>query len=462
MKNQIQRIALVFLLVVGAPLVAQTKDSVAPKTGMGRIVGVVLDSINGGYLTGATILLDPTARSVETDSAGRFSFDGIAPGAYQLGVFHPLLDALDISIATKPFHVGRDSASVVIMSAPSPATVVATRCPRQNSQSAIVGHVNDPATLAPVVGAQVSVAWNEIEVSKTVGIRNTPHLLLATTDRNGAYMFCGLPNALQATLKAQRRGASTSEILVALGERPVEVQARDLFLASEDSTERTGKAAVSGVVTLEGNPTNLVSRVELQGTDIATLTNDKGEFTLSNLPSGTRNLLARHLGYVVQIAAVDLNPRVPQRVSIKLPKYVAVMDPVLITARRTAALDRVGFTQRKRQAFGYFLDADRISKLHPYYVADILRMVPGLRIRYDEHGQPVVTPGRGELNPCVDYFVDDVPFVELNPGDINSFVSGDEVVAVEVYQSGTAPAQYTRSGGACAAIVLWTRMRIRG
>jgi len=459
-KNLKRRIVFAFLFVA-APVAAQTKDSLAPKTGKARVVGVVLDSINGGYLTGATVLLDGAQRSVDTDSAGRFSFDSLPPGTYQLGVFHPLLDELDISITPKPFHAGADSASVVILSVPSPATVVASRCPAQKNESAFIGHVSDPATMAPVTGADVSMAWNEIEVSKSVGIRNTPHLLHDTTDHNGAYVFCGLPNSLDATIKARRGSASTGEIGISLGGRPIEVRRRNLFLSDEDSAAKTGKAVVSGVVTLEGNPPNAISRVELQGTGIATVTNEKGEFTLTNLPSGSRNILARHLGYAAETVPVDLNPRTPEHVTLKLPKFVAMMDPVLVTARRNVALDKVGFNQRKKSAFGYFIGPERIAQMHAFYMTDILRMVPGLRIGYDDHGQPVVTSTRDILGSCVEYYVDDVPFIELSPGDINSFVSGGEVMAVEVYQSGAVPAQYSRSTGRCTSIVMWTRFKIR-
>lgn len=455
-------------LAAAQPLAAQTKaasDSARPKTGKAQVVGVVLDSVNGGFLTGATILLDGgTHRNTETDTAGRFSIDTITPGTYQLGVFHPLLDALDISIATKPFHAGADSASVVILSVPSPATIVRGRCGNQKTgsgSSAVFGHVTNPETLQPIVGADVSIAWTEIEVSKSFGIRNTPHMIHDTTDNNGAYRLCGLPSALDATLMARRGAAATGEIPVALGNRPIEVQARSLLLSKEDSTTRKGNASVSGVVVLEGNPVNAISRVELQGTDIAVITNERGEFTLQNLPSGTRNILARRVGYVPQAVPVDLNPREQQRVTIKLPKFVAVMDPVLVTARRNVALDKVGFNQRKKSAFGYFIDADRISKMHPFYISDILRVVPGLRVSYGQFGDPVVTSNRDIRGSCVQYWVDDVPFLEITPGDVNHFVSGGEVVAVEVYQGGTAPAQYTRAGGSCTTIVLWTRFRIR-
>lgn len=454
---------LVIALIVAAPLGAQTKPA-APKTGMAEIVGAVLDSVNGGALSDATVILQGAQRTIETDSTGRFKFDSVPPGTYQLGVFHPVLDALDISIATRPFHAAADSATVVILSVPSPATIVHGRCGNLASQagsSAIFGHVSDPETLEPVVGAEVSIAWSEIEVSRTVGIRNTPHLLTDTTDSNGAYHLCGLPSSLDATLKARRGTAATGEIPISLGGRPIEVQGRSLLLSKNDSAIKTGTATLSGVVTLEGNPPDAVSRVEVEGTSIAAVTDAKGAFTLRNLPAGTRNIVARHLGYAVQSAAVDLNPRETQHVTLKLPKYIAVMDPVLVTARRNVALDKVGFNMRKKSAFGYFLDADRISKMHPIYVSDILRQVPGLRVGYGPRGEPVVTSARDIRGSCVDYWVDDVPFVEIDPGEINDFVNGGEVVAAEVYQSGTAPAQYTRNGGSCTTIVLWTRFRIR-
>jgi hypothetical protein len=454
---------LALALLLATPLGAQT-SSPPTRSGMAQIVGAVVDRVNGGLLPGATVLLQGSQRSTETDSTGRFKFDSIPPGEYQIGVFHPLLDALDISIATKPFHAAADSANLVILAVPSPATIVRSRCGNRSGgsgSSAVFGHVSDPETLQPVSGAEVSIAWSEIEVSKTVGIRNTPHLLVDTTDNDGAYRLCGLPNSLDATLKARRGAAVTGEIPVSLGSRPVEVHGRSLLLSRNDSTTRTGNATVSGVVVLEGNPPDAVSRVEVEGTSIAAVTNAKGEFTLRNLPAGTRNIIARHLGYAVQSAPVDLNPREPQHVTIKLPKYVAMMDPVLVTARRNVALDRVGFNTRKKSAFGYFLDPDRIAQMHAFYVSDILRRVPGLRVESGSHGEAVISSTRDLGSSCVDYWVDDVPFVELGPGDINSFVNGGEIVAAEVYQSGTAPAQYTRNGGSCTTIVLWTRFRIR-
>ena len=449
------------LLAGGAPLYAQ--GTPAPgKTGKAQIVGVVVDSLNGTYLSGADVLVEGAKATATTDSAGRFEIDSLSPGTYQVGVFHPVLDNLGITLLTERFHVGPDSSSVIVLAVPSAATLVRHACTgatSQNGPSAIVGHVTDPETLQPVPRAEVSIAWNEIEVSKSVGIRQTPHILRDTTDRTGAFRLCGLPSSLDATLQARRESATTAEIPISLGDRPVELVARTILLSPIDSA-KTGNAVLSGQVTLEGSPTNAGTRVELYGTDIVAMTNEKGEFTMRNLPSGSRVVVARHVGFAADVVPVDLSSHYEQHVNIKLPKFVAVMDPVLITARRSLALDKVGFGQRSKTGMGYFIGPDRLQKMNANQVSDILRMVPGLRVVYGPYGD-MVTSSRSSTSSCVQYWLDDMPFTEMEPGDINHFVNGREVVAVEVYQT-SAPAKYIQAGGgSCVTVVLWTRFKIR-
>jgi hypothetical protein len=464
------RLLMAAALLAFAPAL-RGQDNPAPpppgvtRTGKAKIVGVVVDSLHGRFLSGAEVVIEGanTNKTVQTDSLGKFGIDSLAPGNYQVGVFHPLLDTLDVDILTRPFHIGPDSASVVVLAVPSAPTLISRACPVRPGapgSSAVIGHVNDPETLKPIAGAEVSVAWIEIQASKELGIRQTPHLVRDSTDKSGAFRICGLPSSLTASLQARRGSAITGEIPIELGDRPPQLFARILSLSSTDSLARTGTASVSGVVVLEGSTTNAGSRVELVGTDIIAMTDDKGEFTMRNLPSGSKVLLARHLGFGAETVPVDLSSRQAQRVTIKLPKFVAVMDPVLVTARRTAALDKVGFNQRRKSGAGYFLGPDRLRNMHVNSPADILRQVPGLRVTYTPEGE-VVSSSRGSGDECVQYWVDDMPWLSLQPGDVNHFVSGNEVVAVEVYQDVNTPAQYQRSMSGCTTIVFWTRFKIR-
>ncbi len=466
----LQIVAVLALVAPDAPLLAQQKTTQpvpAAKTGNAEIVGMVIDSLNGGYLSGADVVIEGAKATRVTDSLGKFRIDSLPPGTYRVGVFHPLLDTLGITLVTQPFHVGADSSSSVLLAVPSAATIIRGACrirPRAQGTSAVIGHVNDPETLQPVAGAEVSIAWSQIEVSKEAGFHRTPRLLRDSTDASGAFRICGLPNSMRATLQARRGGSVTAEIPIAIGDAETELFARTLLLSRADSGTKVGNATVSGRVVLEGSTTNAGSRVELVGTDVVALTNEKGEFTLRNLPSGSHVLLARHLGFGAETVPVDLSSREPKKVTIKLPKFVAIIDPVVVTARRAASLDKVGFSRRKKSGFGYYLDPEQIQRMHPNYLTDILRQVPGLRISYTPQGE-VVSSSRGVTSfsnsGCVQYYVDDMPWQSAMPGDINNFVNGSEVVGVEVYQGTNTPAQYSRAMQDCTTIVVWTKFKIR-
>lgn len=458
-------------LLVGAAgtLGAQQKTPATPTptashAGKAEISGLVVDSLNGRYLSGADVIIDGAKATLVTDSLGRFKIDTLPPGTYQVGVFHPLLDTLGISLATKPFHVGPDSATYIVLSVPSAGSIIRGACPvrpRAKGTSAVIGHVNDPETLQPVAGAEVSIAWSELEASKETGVRMSPRLIRDSTDKYGAYHICGLPNSMKATLQAKRGNAVTAEVPIELGDEESELFIRTMLLVpSSDSTTKVGNASVSGRVVLEGAVSNAGSRVEVVGTNQIAMTNENGEFNISKLPSGSHVLLVRHLGFGAETVPVDLTSRQAQRVTVKLPKFVAMLDPVVVKARSQGALEKVGFAQRQKSGMGYYLGPDQLKNMNPQYLTDILRRVPSLRVQSGSDGD-VVSSARGTGSGCVSYYVDDMPWMSASPGDINNFVNANEVVAVEVYQDTNTPAQYTRAGGGCTTIVLWTRFKIR-
>src|SRR5438445_6838490 len=466
--------SLIFLasLVLAGPMLAQQKTQMPPttpaKTGKAGISGVIIDSLNSRYLVGAEVVVQGANVSRITDSLGKFRVDSLSPGTYQVGVFHPLLDTLGLSLATQPFHLGADSASYIVLAIPSATTIIKQACPppgpRAQGTSAVIGHVTDPESLAPVAGADVSIAWTQIEVSKEIGFRKTPRVLRDSTDAQGAFKICSLPSDMQATLQARKGRSVTAEVPITLGQQETELFARTLLLSKADSGAKTGNASVSGKVVLEGAPSNSGTRVQLMGTDAIAMTNEKGEFTMRNLPSGSHVLLARHLGFGAETVPVDLSSREPKQVAIKLPKYVAMLDPVVVTARRQASLDKVGFTQRQRSGQGYYLGPDQLQSIHANYLTDILRRVPSLKIVSTPTGD-VVTSSRGVSSfgsdPWVQYYLDDMPWMSAAPGDVNQFVYGNEGAAVGVFAGTGVPAQYTRGMQDCTTVLLWTKFKIR-
>ena len=103
------------LFAFAGPLLAQRKTPApsgeAAKAAKAAIAGVVIDSLNGRYLSGADVIIQGAKKTLVTDSLGKFYLDSLDAGTYQVGVFHPLLDTLGIALASRPFHVGADSVS---------------------------------------------------------------------------------------------------------------------------------------------------------------------------------------------------------------------------------------------------------------------------------------------------------------------------------------------------------------
>jgi hypothetical protein len=260
---------------------------------------------------------------------------------------------------------------------------------------------------------------------------------------------------MEASLQAKRGNSLTAKVTIELGDSPTELVTRTLLLSPVDSGAKTGTAVVSGRVLLEGNLPGGGSRVELSGTDVVTTTNENGEFTMRNLPSGTHVLVARHLGYAANAVSVDLSSRAQKAVSIILPKSANVMDPVLVTARRNAALDRVGFTRRKRLGMGNYVGPEQIELRKPNRLTDVLREIPGLQVRSVRGGE-IVTTARGG---CVRYYVDYMPWRPMGPQDVNMFLNTKELVAIEVYRGMFVPAEFAGMQN-CTAIIVWTKMRL--
>jgi hypothetical protein len=431
-------------------------------SGKAQIVGVVIDSMNGRYLADADIVIDRRRTPLRTDSLGKFRIDSLGPGTYQVGVFHPLLDTLGITLLTQPLHIGPDSSSFVVLAVPSAATLIHRFCPVDSSamgRSAVIGHVADAETLQPLPRVEVSIAWVDVDIARASGIRRTTRLIRDTTDAAGAFQLCGLPASLKATLQARRGSFATAEIPVELGDKAVELRARTVLISPEDLRTRRGSAAVSGLVTLKGSSSNAGTRVELIGTDIVAITNAKGEFAMRNIPSGSGLLVARHLGYDAETIPLDLMSHEDKRVEIKLHEFVPAMEPVRVTGRRSDALERVGFTKRRKTGGGYFLGPEAIENLHAIFLTDVLKDVPGLYLERTSRGDVVISSHRPG-SACIQYWLDETPYMEVTQGDIQKFVSGGEVVAVEVYQD-LAPAEFVRPGNSCVTIVVWTRFKVR-
>jgi hypothetical protein len=87
--------------------------------------------------------------------------------------------------------------------------------------------------------------------------------------------------------------------------------------------------------------------------------------------------------------------------------------------------------------------------------------MPGVLIQSDGRGRQFIRSTREGGRGCLAVYVDGMPQMD-GGNDLDAQVPANEVAAVEVYSSGTAPAEFTPAGrGTCGAVVIWTKTRTR-
>jgi carboxypeptidase family protein len=478
-------VAAACLLSAGRTLPAQGGAAAAQT----MVTGTVYDSVHMAPLRRAAVQIEGTDRLTFTNDEGRFRIDSLPAGSHRLRVEHDLLDSLGVTMRTEPFEVAAGQQRIVDLFVPSSETLVAVSCPaatRNLGPSAIIGRLLDADSDAPVQGGKVSYAWTEISI--TAGLRRVPRVRTATTGPDGVFRICGLPNQVEGTLQADKQGIVTSEVRVVFEGQPLTIQglrignANTVARAERDSTKpadqpaagarlspvilQRGNAVLNGrVVAANGQPMANV-RVDLIGAPGAALTNDKGEFSLTGLPSGTQTVAARQLGYAPVENPVELSTRAPASVTITMSKPAQILAPVVVKAEQDQGLERIGFTGRKRAGHGYFVTGDEVMKRAPNVLTDVFRTIPMLRVAPGGAfgNEYVVQDARSAgTGGCVRYMIDGAPWEAIYPGDLDRMMPPWNVGAIEVYHAATVPIQFTTAGNSsCAVIVLWSKQRVEG
>lgn len=442
--------------------------------------GVIVDSLYGGPLRGALVMVDGASRAAATDSAGQFTIDSVPAGSYRLVVMHPLLDTLGIGMVTPSIAFAPGDTVFLVLGTPSVQTLARMKCgagPFPAGRSVLIGLVSDTDSGDPVSDATVVLAWSQIEATRETGVRRLSSQRVAKTAANGTFRICGVPSDLVGEMFAWRGRDTTAVVSVALESAPLAV--RGLVLPSKadeivvDSlagtargrgavqrvTIRRGRAVLRGRVTTVTGAAVTGARVSVQGAAGAALTNDRGEFTLAAQPSGSQNVVVRRLGYEPVEFALDLSPVQPRVVTVQLSEFVPVLETVLVQARRDAALERIGFISRQRSGQGRYLSAEDIERRGALRLVDLLANVSPLRaVSTGGSDRAIVGRMSGGGYGCVQYFVDGMPWLgDDSPSD---FMSPQEIGAIEVYSESSTPAEFQRALGGCSTVVIWTRVKL--
>jgi len=464
---------------------SQTNSPPAPRPAhspFGAIAGTVVDSLHGRPLAGAQISVEGFNSLAMTDTAGHFRIDSVPPGKYRIGVFHPLLDSLALSIASPQLQVSADSTLTVIFATPSTLTFIRLICgPIQIDTmagigpSVVVGRVLDAETEAPAGGVKVSLNWTEIQAGANIGVRRVQRERDTTTGPSGEFRFCHLPPNLNGVARASSSPTDSSAVSrpLTLGGHlvtPLVLHVSGKMKPalggatnSSHATSSEGSAAPAGgsvltgrVMRADGAGPFAGARVTVFGSSKSTISDDSGTFTLHDLPGGSHTLAVRAIGWQPVTMPVDLAARTPGQIVVPLQREPAELQAVAVTGTFNAGLKRVGFESRKHTGVGHFLGPADIEKRDAFEFAGIMDGMAGLARYPGPYGDDYLA-GPGGPSSCVAYIVDGTPYLEMTRGDIDTFVRPEEVGAIEVYQPGETPLQYGSAPQPTSAMIVTTQ-----
>ena len=460
--------------------VAQSTDT-AQRVPRVIVSGVVRDSVARTTLAGAVVQLvlrdnvTAEARTTVADARGQFAFDSVAPGRYELGFFHPMLDSLGLESGAR--HVDVDGRRPVRadLAIPSPARLRAAICgPKvvSPSDAVVVGFVRDARDGTPAANAKVTGEWLEIAIRRgSVGSR-VPRLV-ATTSERGWFALCNVPSPGTILITASR-GADSTDVLE-LTVPSSGLLRRELYLGAArttvdlDSLTNTtrrlhaGDGHLSGVVVTAADGKPVAGAIVGIPGGPQSRTNESGEWTLTDAPAGTRMLEVRALGYYPERRPVDvLDAAAPVRVALTTMR--AVLDTVKVNATRLGARQQAEFDQRRRSGFGRYITADDIARRRPIFTTDLFRSMAGVRFdrgngRLDDMTRPTIAVRGAAADWCTpSVYIDGHYMAELTADDIDAFVQPTEITGIEVYSGGMAPPEFQHGLSGCGSIVIWTNI----
>lgn len=213
---------------------------------------------------------------------------------------------------------------------------------------------------------------------------------------------------------------------------------------------------IATVADSTGKPlTNAI--VQLVGTAHRGSSDADGRAIIFGITPGKYSISVRHLGYIEQKSPLTFSGGLVEVVyrltatPTNLAKVV-VKASELKPARYAGTTRFDAFYRRRSQGLGTFLTREMIDARRAQKSEDLLRTIPGVRIRYRGSAPAIQFLRCDHVNIYIDGIRSHDGFRDyyaLSPLDIE---------AIEVYHGlATVPPEFSPEPNDCAAIVVWTR-----
>jgi len=406
------------------------------------IRGVVFDSLMRRPMAGATVLAYPNGEAAITDDQGQFKIQTHAR-VQRLAVFDGLLDRTGIGSLSRLLDTTATERAVITIATPSLATIWARLCPDKVSARGRDGIVLGAARTADgstrVAGVHVRASWEPDALSQ---IGQGARVVDVRTDSIGSFYVCGVPPVADVFIVGY--SAELSSGSVGLPGDSVPLRRQDLILGAPGHA-----GPVRGIVQDSRRAPVAGATIDVDGFETSLTTDGAGRFASTRMPTGTRSMLVRAVGFSPVLLAIDVLERSGDEVRVELERNV-FLPGVKVTERTKAPVLRQEFEERRRMGVGQFVEAMEIKSL--YNVRSIFQGRPGVTVQ----GNPSeftlwVTATAGYCQPAV--FLDGF----RSDTQVLSAMSKDRIAAVEIYlRSVEIPARFAVVQRSCGAVLVWT------
>ena len=482
MGYRLQRVVSAFVPTIGASLtlacVLPTATASAQSTvqasaqGVGRVGGVIFDSLSGRPLRGATVFISGSNKLGLSNDLGQFTIDSVMAGRQSVSFSTPLLDSLGLSGMINRVQVVAGAMSTMHLATPSFGTLWRSLCPRtlvSRVDSGIVfGSVRNAATEAPLRGARAVFSWTAMEANGKALAMNRP-VLVARTDSLGNFAACGLPTDISFTMEADAGTLISGGVDFTLFES--RLAHRDILVSAELTpivatparpNSRMSAPVLAAPKTLRGTSTltgtvrdsrgvpQANTLVTVPSADTSGRTDAEGRYQIERLPAGTQSIRVRKLGFGPTEMQVDLRPGQTSQIDVELPA-ATVLARVDVKAARSGGVARQEFDERKKIGGGHFL-TERELESRPD-MTSVLSALPAVKVRRNNMTTSV-TVDRGATSCVPAVFLDGRP----SSVDEMTFVQPADLFGVEVYtHAADIPARFIGINQ-CGVIAIWTKL----
>ncbi len=417
------------------------------------IRGVVFDSLLHQPITDASVQADAGAISTLTDREGRFELISPTP-IKRVTVFHDFLDRSGLGSLVAVVDA-KTSHSMLVLSTPSLATIWARVCPAgktidKGRNGIVFGVARTSDGKTRVAGATVRVSW-DFDAPSASGIMS--RISDAKTDSIGTYYACGTPPHSNVYAFANSATLRSGSINIPGDSLPL--RRADLVLGEVGKT-----SALRGIV-LDARKTPLKgATIDIDGSPITGRTDNTGRFILTNVPTGSRAVIVRALGYTPTMWPVDVLDRNPEELEIDVVEQA--LPGVKVTGRQTLSPLHMDIDQRRREGFGTIKDSTEI--IRHTSIRAIFQGIPSLVITgKDESAFGLFTPtqsmsgnpvGGCPANVYIDGFQSDLTVLITLPKQ--------QIAVIEVYiRQEFAPAKYLTLQNNCGVVLVWTKLQLK-